>query len=59
MTTRVAVGAVRLSDGAHACRTAPSPAPVFGVTSQLGKICNDRSKHLHVVTNIEVVTAKM
>ena len=31
------MGAVRLSHAAHACRTAPSPAPVLGVISQL---CN-------------------
>ena len=29
------MGAVRLSHAARACRTAPSPVPVFGVMSQL------------------------
>ena len=38
LTTRVALGAVRLSHAARACRTAPPPAPVFGVISQLCKI---------------------
>ena len=37
-TTRVAVVAVRLFHREHTCRTAPSPAPVFVVISQLGKI---------------------
>ena len=35
---RLAVGAVTLSHRARACCTAPSPAPVFDVISQLCKI---------------------
>ena len=38
LTTRVAVGAVRLLHRAQACRTAQQPLTVFGVTSPLGKI---------------------
>ena len=38
ITPTVSVGGVRLSHRAHACRTAPSPASVLGVISQLSKI---------------------